>query len=68
MAHNVFSSFPLHLAPPLLPPTLSVMIPVMSAAGVTSKEGFHTVMPEGATCGPQEVKMEGHSRSELIGG
>lgn len=45
--------------------TFSVMIPDIRLAGVTSKAGFHTDIPEAATCSPSPPRVFNNSLGDL---
>jgi hypothetical protein len=45
--------------------TFSVMIPDIRFAGVTSKAGFHTDIPEAATCSPSPPRVFNNSLGDL---
>lgn len=45
--------------------TFSVMIPDIRLAGVTSKAGFHTNIPEAATCSPSPPREFNSSLGDL---
>lgn len=45
--------------------TFSVIIPLMRLAGVTSKAGFHTEIPEAATCSPRPPRVFSSSLADL---
>jgi len=45
--------------------TFSVMIPLIKLAGVTSKAGFHTEIPDAATCSPSPPRAFNISLGDL---